>query len=317
MTAYLIKRLILILPTLLGVTIVVFAAVRFLPGNVVDQMLGPDASFVNPETREALMRRYSLDQNGAVQYLNWAQDLIRGDFGRSILSGRPVMQDLSERLPVTFQLGLMGLVLSLIIALPIGIVSAIRQDTWIDHVARSSAIVFLATPGFWIALLAIIYGFMLFNWSPPLRYTQLWQDPAANLRTLWVPALILGLQTSGGVMRLTRGTMLEVLRQDYVRTGWAKGLSERQVVVRHALRNAIIPVITVVGLEVRGLVGGTVILETVFSLPGMGSFLLSSIQQRDYPVVQAIVLITAVVVIVSNLVVDLTYSVVDPRIRYG
>jgi peptide/nickel transport system permease protein len=290
--------------------------VRFLPGSIVDQLLGEDVAFVNPETRAALEARFGLDRNPVEQYLTWVTDLAQGDLGRSLISGRAITEDLKTRLPVTFQLGLMGLSVAILIGIPVGMVSAIRQDGLIDYVARSAAIVLLATPAFWIGLMAITYGFILFDWTPPLSYDPPWDDLRSNLGTLWVPALILGTHATGTIMRITRATMLEVLRQDYVRTAWAKGLPERLVVVRHALRNAVIPVITVIGLQIPNLVGGTVILERIFSIPGMGNYLLTAIQQRDYPVVQAVVLITAFVVVFSNLVVDAAYAIIDPRIRY-
>jgi peptide/nickel transport system permease protein len=193
--------------------------------------------------------------------------------------------------------------------------AAVKQNSAIDYLARSLAIASLATPSFWLGLIVIVYGFILFRWTPPLHYTPPWEDPLANLKILWVPALILGTALAGHTVRYTRTTMLEVLQQDYVRTGRSKGLAERTVVARHALPNALIPIVTVIGLQVPLLVGGTVVLEQIFSIPGMGSYLLSSIQQRDYPVVQAIVLLTACVVVLSNLVVDVTYAILDPRIE--
>ena len=310
------RRLLLLAPTLFGITLVVFAAVRFLPGDVVDQLAGSSGT-VTPEFRQAIRERYSLNDSIGRQYVTWVGNTVTGDLGASILSGRSVSQDLRARLPATFQLGLMAMAVGLSIALPVGVLSAIRQDSAVDYLARTLAIGLLATPSFWIALMAITYGSIWFGWTPPLGYKQFWDDPRSNLGTVWVPALILGTHLSGTVMRLTRSTMLEVLRQDYVRTAWAKGLRERAVVARHVVRNAIIPVITVIGLQVPLLIGGTVVLERIFSIPGMGSYLITSIQQRDYPVVQAIVLISATVVIVSNLLVDLAYSLIDPRIRYS
>lgn len=317
MTTYLLKRLALVIPTLLGITLIVSLSVRFLPGNIVDQLLGDDASFVNPETRAAMEARFSLDQSPIEQYVTWTGDLVQGDLGRSLISGRAITEDLKARLPVTMQLGLMGLLVAVIIAIPIGVISAIRQDGPIDYITRSFAVVLLATPNFWIALLAITYGFILFDWTPPLSYSKPWDDLPANIRSLWVPALILGTHATGSIMRIMRATMLETLRQDYIRTAWSKGLRERSVVMRHAFRNAFIPVITVIGLQIPSLVGGTVILERIFSVPGMGNYLLNSIQQRDYPVVQAVVLVTAFVVVITNLIVDVTYAIIDPRIRYS
>lgn len=317
MQQYLLKRLALVIPTLLGITLVVSLAVRFLPGSIVDQLLGEDVAFVNPETRAALEARFGLDRSPLEQYVTWVTDLVQGDLGRSLISGRAITEDLQTRLPVTFQLGLMGLTVAILIAIPVGVISAIRQDRVVDYLSRSAAILLLATPSFWIGLMAITYGFIVFGWTPPLSYSKPWEDVRSNLSTLWVPALILGTHTTGTIMRITRATMLEVLRQDYVRTAWSKGLGERLIVIRHALRNAIIPVITVIGLQIPSLVGGTVILERIFSLPGMGNYLLSAIQQRDYPVVQAVVLITAFVVVLSNLFVDVAYAIIDPRIRYA
>lgn len=317
MQQYLLKRLVLVIPTLLGITLVVALAVRFLPGNIVDQVLGEEAAFVNPETREALERRFGLDQNPIEQYVVWVTDLVRGDLGRSLISGRTITSELAIRLPVTLQLGLMALCVAVIIAIPVGVISAIRQDTAVDYVFRSFSVVLLSTPSFWIALMVIVYGFILFDWTPPLVYSKPWDSLSENMRALWIPALILGTHATGSIMRITRATMLETLRQDYVRTAWSKGLRERAIIVRHVMRNAIIPVITIIGLQIPSIVGGTVILERIFSIPGMGNYLLTAIQQRDYPVVQAIVLITAFVVVFSNLIVDLAYAVIDPRIRYS
>jgi peptide/nickel transport system permease protein len=316
-TRYLLTRVGLVVPTLLGVTLVVTVAVRLLPGDVIDQILGPDAVYVNPETRAALERRFALDRSIFEQYGNWVIDLARGDLGRSLISGRPIASELAGRIPATVQLGTMGLAFALAIALPVGILSAVYRDRPIDYLGRSLAILLLAAPSFWLRLLAITYGFILFRWTPPLRYHELWENPGANLNTMWIPALILGAHVSGRLMRLTRTTVLEVLGEDYVRTARAKGLRERAVILSHALPNALIPVVTEFGLQVRLLIGGTVVLERIFSIPGMGNYLLTSIQQRDYPVVQAIVLLTGVVVVLSNLVVDLLYSVLDPRVRYG
>lgn len=317
MQQYLLKRIALMVPTILGITLVISLSVRFLPGDIVDQVLGENAAFVNEETREALERRFDLDKSPIEQYGYWLMDLAQGDLGRSFISGRAITDDLASRLPVSIELGFMALVFAFIVGLPIGILSAIRQDSIPDYLARGLSTAFLAIPNFWIGLLVITYGFVWFGWTPPLSYEQFWDAPLSNFQTLLAPAIILGAGTSGSIMRFTRATMLEVLRQDYVRTGWSKGLRERTVVTRHALRNAIIPVITVIGLQVPSLVGGTIVLERIFSIPGMGAYLLQAINQRDFPVVQAVVLVSAIVVVVSNLVVDLLYPLVDPRIRYS
>jgi peptide/nickel transport system permease protein len=227
-----------------------------------------------------------------------------------------VSAEVRRRLPATVELGALALMCSLLIALPIGILSAVKQNTFLDYLGRSFAILQLSVPSFWVGLLAITYGFIWFGWTPPLRHQQIWEDPVENLKILWVPALILGGHLAGSTMRMTRSTMLEVLREDYVRTARAKGLRGRAVVLRHGLRNAVLPVITIIGIQVPVLVGGTVILERIFSIPGMGTYLITALNSRDYPVVQAIVLFSATIVILANLLVDLSYSFIDPRIKY-
>jgi peptide/nickel transport system permease protein len=314
MQRYFARRVILVMPTLIGLTFVVFMAVRLLPGDVIDQIVG-ESGTSTPELRRALEEHYNLTGNVVVGYLEWLGGLLKGDLGDSIVSDRPVTQHLRERMAVTVELGLLALVISQFIALPIGIISAIRQDTIVDHITRSLAILMLAVPSFWLGLMAITYGFVWFGWTPPLRYSEFWDNPLSNLGSLWVPALILGAGLSGTVMRLTRSTVLEVLRQDYVRTAWSKGLREREIVLRHVMRNALIPVVTVIGLQVPIVVGGTVVLESIFGLPGLGSFLLDSVQRRDYPAVQGIVLLSGTVVILTNLLVDFTYPIFDPRLR--
>ncbi|MBK6563076.1 ABC transporter permease [Candidatus Amarobacter glycogenicus] len=317
MQRYIARRLLLMIPTLLGVTFVVFVMVRAVPGDVIDQILG-DFGAGDRETKEALLKEYSLDGNIAVQYVRWLGDLATFDFGKSIISNRTVVSELQNRLPVTLELSILAIICSLTIALPIGIISAIRQDTIIDYVCRSLAISLLAVPGFWVGLMLITMAGKYFTWGvPPKNYIAFTADPIGNIRMLAMPAIILGAGLSGGVMRFTRSTMLEVLRQDYVRTAWSKGLRERVIITRHVMRNALIPVVTVVGLQLPILVGGTVIIETVYSIPGMGRYYVASVNQLDYPVIQAINVIVALVVVFANLGVDLIYSVLDPRIRYS
>ena len=292
--------------------------VRFLPGDVIDLMASElEDGPIDPEFRAKVEDQFNLNMNIPQQYVEWVAGLVTGDFGDSFLTGRPVFDDVKNKLPVSLQLGLMAMAFSITIALPIGVISAVWQDRWADYLARSAGILLLAVPSFWLGLMAIVYGFQFFGWAPPIQYRDIWNDPLTNLRILWVPAVILGGGLAGAVMRLTRSTMLEVLRQDYVRTARAKGLDERHVIVRHAMRNAMLPVVTVIGLQVGLLVGGTVVLERIFSLPGMGNFLLTSLEQRDYPAVQAVVVLSAMVVLLSNLIVDLSYALIDPRIRYS
>lgn len=316
MQRYIARRLLLMVPTLLGVTFVVFMMVRAVPGDVTDLLLGDFGA--NPEAKAALQEEYNLDANPVSQYITWLGDVVRMDFGRSIISDRTVTSELSNRLPVTFELGIIAIFFSLVIAIPIGILSAVRQDTIFDYIGRSVAIGLLAVPGFWLAIVLISLSGRYFQWGvPPRTYTNFTDDPITNLKFMWLPGLILGFGLSGSVMRFTRSAMLEVLRQDYIRTAWSKGLRERVIIVRHAMRNALIPVVTVIGLQIPILVGGTVLIESIYSIPGMGRYYIASVNSLDYPVIQAINVIVAVVVVFTNLFVDLLYSVLDPRIRYS
>ncbi|HMS60326.1 MAG TPA: ABC transporter permease [Tepidiformaceae bacterium] len=317
MQFYVARRLLLMIPTLLGVTFIVFVMVRAVPGDVIDLLTG-DFGAASEETKEALRKEYQLDDNIVVQYVKWIGRVVRFDFGNSILSDRTVISELKSRLPVTLELGILAIICSLCIALPVGIMSAIRQDTAWDYAGRSFAIGLLAIPGFWVGIILITMAGRYFTWGvPPKDYIAFTDNPLGNLRMMIVPSMILGAGLSGSVMRFTRSAMLETLRQDYIRTAWAKGLRERRVIISHALRNALIPVVTVVGLQLPILVGGTVLIETVYSIPGMGRYYVSSVSSLDYPVVQAVNVIVAVVVVFVNLGVDLTYSILDPRIRYS
>ena len=317
MQFYVARRLLLMIPTLLGVTFIVFVMVRAVPGDVIDLLTG-DFGAASEETKEALRKEYQLDDNIVVQYVKWIGRVVRFDFGNSILSDRTVISELKSRLPVTLELGILAIICSLCIALPVGIMSAIRQDTAWDYAGRSFAIGLLAIPGFWVGIILITMAGRYFTWGvPPKDYMAFTDNPLGNLRMMIVPSMILGAGLSGSVMRFTRSAMLETLRQDYIRTAWAKGLRERRVIISHALRNALIPVVTVVGLQLPILVGGTVLIETVYSIPGMGRYYVSSVSSLDYPVVQAVNVIVAVVVVFVNLGVDLTYSILDPRIRYS
>lgn len=306
----------LMIPTLFGVTVILFVMLRTMPGDIVELIAG-DFGVGDEATKQAIMAEFGLDQNWVTQYVKWMGDVFRGDFGDSLMTGRSVMSELKGRLPVTFELGVLTILTSTIFAIPIGIISAIRQDTAADYASRSVAIGFLAAPNFWIALLLIVFAGRYFVWAvPPTSYPGLLDDPVANLKFMLVPSLILGLSGSGSIMRFTRSSMLEVLHEDYVRTAWAKGLRERSVIVRHVLRNALIPVVTIIGASVPFVVGGTIIIESIYSIPGMGRYYFTAIGNLDFPVVQAVVLISAFAVIFSNLLVDISYSWLDPRIRY-
>ena len=318
MTTYVIRRLLLIIPTLLILTILVFFLVRFLPGNVID-LLEADMEYRDMEIdREALMRMLGLDVPFYVQYARWMEGIfLHGTLGKSLFAGHTVEEKIIAGLPVTIQLGAMALVLGQLIALPVGIYSAIRQDTPADYVGRTIAVIGMATPNFWLALLVMIYPGIWWGWSPPMEYISLTEDPVANFGTLIIPAVILGTAMSAGTMRLTRTMMLEVLRQDYIRTARSKGLRERVVILRHTVKNALIPVVTLAGAQLPILVGGSVIMENIFNLPGLGRLFVDALGQRDYPMVSGINLFLASIVLLNNLFIDLLYPYLDPRVRYS
>jgi peptide/nickel transport system permease protein len=312
---YLMRRLALLVPTLLGVSIVVFVLVRLLPGDAVALQLQDARSSAADEA--ALRSQLGIDRPIFVQYVDWLGSLARGDLGHSFRTRQPVVEELAGRLPVTAELGVLALLIATLVAVAVGVTSAVKQDTWADYAARSAAIGLLAIPGFWLGTLVVTLPSVWWHWTPPLRYVRLTDDPVKNLSIIVIPAVILGLGLSGGLMRLVRTQMLEVLRQDFIRTASAKGLAEYTVVVHHALKNAFIPALTVLGLQVALLVSGTVVLESIFVLPGMGRYLLESVQARDYPSIQGLNLIFAVVIVFTNLLVDLLYGWLDPRVRYS
>ncbi len=315
MHRYILRRLLLMIPTLLGVTLLVFGMVRLLPGDTVTMMIQDYGG--STKTADEMRARLGIDQPFPIQYMTWLGKILRGDLGESLRNRTPITDDIATRLPVTLELGALGLLVALLISIPLGVYSAVRQDTVSDYIARSAAIAMLAVPSFWLGTLAITMPSIWWQWTPPLRYTQLSDDVGKNLTQMMLPALILGIGLSGTIMRLTRTQMLEVLRQDYIRTAASKGLSEWFVLVRHALKNALIPIVTVLGLQIAVLVSGAVVLESIFAVPGMGRYLLDAINNRDYPQVQGVVLIFAALIISANLVVDIMYAWLDPRIRYS
>jgi peptide/nickel transport system permease protein len=313
MRQYVLKRLLLVVPTLLLVSIIVFSLNHMLPGDVVVLMFEEKAYAKDLETLRA---KLGFDRPLYIQYFSWIGQVMGGDLGESLWTKRPVLEEIMRRLPVSLKLGAMAIVVALCIALPIGVLSAIRQDTLKDYTARSAAIVGLSVPPFWKATLVIVLPSIWFGWAPPLQFTPFSENPWQHLSQFILPAIILGIAPGASIMRLTRALMLEVLRQDYIRTAWSKGMREPRVVLKHALKNAIIPVITIVGIQVAEIASGTVIMETIFGLPGMGRFLVDAIFQRDYTVVQGVILLTSTITVVINLLVDLTYAQLDPRIRY-
>ena len=320
MRAYTIRRLLLVIPTLFILSIIVFLSVRFIPGDMIDVIVGRMEMYVGVGgiDREALERQLGLDVPVYVQYGRWIGDVFRhGTLGESLMGGWRVEERILERLPVTIELGVMAIVIGILIALPVGIYSAIHQDTPADYVGRSIAIIGLATPNFWLALMVMIYPAIWWGWSPPMEWVPFTEDPLGNLGMLLIPSLLLGTAASAATMRLTRTMMLEVLRQDYIRTAWAKGLNGRVVVLRHAVKNALIPVVTLIGLQLPILVGGSVIIENIFNLPGLGRLMLTALNNRDYPVVSGVNLVFATAVVGINLMIDLIYPYLDPRVRYN
>ena len=316
MKAHVIRRLLLVIPTLFILSMLVFLSVRFIPGDVIDVMQGRLGGLGQVD-RAALERMLGLDQPVYVQYGRWLGDiLLHGSLGRSLMGDWLVEEKILARLPVTIELGVLSIVIGLLIALPVGIYSAIRQDTAVDYAGRSIAILGLATPNFWLALMVMIYPAIWWGWSPPMRLITFSEDPLGNLGMFLIPSLILGTYLAAATMRMTRTMMLEVLRQDYIRTAWSKGLKERVVVVRHAVKNVLIPVVTLIGLQLPILVGGAVIIENIFNLPGLGRLMLVALNDRDFPVVAGINLVFGTAVMGINLMIDLVYAVLDPRVRY-
>ncbi len=322
MRAYIIRRLLLVIPTMFLVSIIIFFLMRILPGNIIDVLSAGDIEI----DRGMLERQLGLDVPQIVQYGRWLgvapqadggfSGVFQGDLGDSWWRGLPVVDLLGSAWPVTLELALMGLIITQLIALPIGVYSALRQDEWGDYIGRSFAILCVSVPGFWLATLVIVFPGLWWGYMPPIMLVHFTEDPLGNLRMFIVPAIILGMALAGVTMRMTRTMMLEVLRQDYIRTAWAKGLGERVVILRHTLKNALIPVITIIGLGVPFLLGGTVIIERIFILPGMGRLIIDAVQHRDCPVINGIMFIFAAILVLVNLMVDLTYAYLDPRVQY-
>ena len=332
MRAYIIRRLLLMIPTLLILTIIVFLAVRFIPGDIVDAMALEMERWGVDIDREAVERMLGLDVPVHVQYGRWMgvlptpdwitgeshfKGLLQGTLGESLRTTHlTIEEEIFGRLPVTVELGVLAIVIGLVIALPVGIYSAIRQDTAADYVGRTAAVIGMATPNFWLALMVIIFPAIWWGWSPPLRWVPFTEDPLGNLGILIIPSVILGTAMSAGTMRMTRTMMLEVLRQDYIRTAWSKGLKERVVIMRHAIKNALMPIVTLIGMSLPILVGGSVIMENIFNLPGLGRLMLTALTDRDYPVVSGVNLFFGALVLANNLFIDMIYPYIDPRVRY-
>ena len=319
MGAYVIRRLLWIPVTIILTTVVVFLLVRFIPGDIVDTIQAQMAANGGAETvdRNAIEHALGLDVPVYVQYGRWiGKIVVHGDMGTSLRTQQAITPQILKRIPLTFELGLMGILVGLVISLPIGVYAAIRQDTITDYILRSIAILLISVPSFWIGTLVILYPSIWWGWTPPMEFISFFKNPLGNLGMMIIPALVLGSAQTGVTMRMTRTMILEVLRQDYIRTAWSKGLSERVVVLRHAIKNAFIPIVTMIGAGIPTLIGGSVIIEQIFNLPGMGRLMYDSLLGRDYPIVSAINLIMAILVIFTNLFVDVTYGWLDPRIHY-
>jgi peptide/nickel transport system permease protein len=315
MRTYLIKRLLLAIPTLLGVSVIVFCLVRLIPGDAILLMMAESANV--DATQVALLRReLGLDRPTSVQYFVWLGRLLQGDLGTSLWKTGPVLDEILARVPVTVQLMVMAVSLSLLFAIPMGVISAVWQDRPLDYAVRVLSIIGLSVPNFWVGVMVVVIPSVVFLWTPPMGYIRLVEDPRGNLVQFFFPALVLGVSLSASVMRITRSALLEVLRQDYVRTARAKGLAGTVVVLKHGLKNAMIPIVSLIGVQVGFLLGGTVIVEQIFTLPGIGRLVLDSISQRDYPLLQGAVLFIALAYILVNLAVDMLYTWVDPRVRY-
>jgi peptide/nickel transport system permease protein len=316
MRTYILKRLLLIIPTLLGAATLVFLIMRVIPGDVALLILGGDQGQIDQKQLVAMRQQLGLDQPLIVQFGTWLWGVVRFDFGKSLWTGQPVVEELLIRLPLSLELALLATMVSVIISIPLGMLAAVRQDTWVDYVIRVVSIGGLAIPGFWVGILCILLLVIFFGWGPPLEFTPPWINPWLNFQMMVWPVVTVGYRYAAVTTRMTRSTMLEVLREDYIRTAWAKGLAERSVVIRHALKNSMLPVITLVGTEFAFLIGGLVVTETVFTLNGVGRFVVDAVAHRDYPVVQALIFLTAFSFVIVNLLVDLTYAWFDPRIRY-
>lgn len=313
MVGYIVRRVVSAIPTLLGVSIGIFLMVRLLPGDIIDILFGGDLS-ASEEVKAQAREQLGLNGSYPEQYWRWMSGVVQGDFGFSLRNTEPVSNVVLDALPVTLELCVLGLLIAVLVGVPLGVISAVRRDRAHDYAARVGGLIGLSIPSFWLATLLLLFTSRAFGWVPPLNYISPFDDPIGNLSQFILPSISISVFTMAIVMRMVRATMLEVLGQDYVRTARAKGVDRRTVVSKHALRNALIPVVTIVGFEIGVLIGGAAIIETIFGLPGIGYTLLQAIFGRDYPVIQAMTLLIAVTFIFANLLVDILYGILDPRI---
>lgn len=316
MTRYVVNRLLLMVPTLLGVAAITFVVLRVVPGDIVALKYADSGATIPREQIESERARLGLDKPILAQFADWVGGIVRLDLGESMWTGQPVAMEVAIRLELSLQLALMATVIAVLLAVPLGVLAAVKQDTWVDYVIRVFSIAGLAVPSFWLGLVIILALLIFFRWSPPLSFTPFMKDPVENLTQLIWPALAVGYRYSAVATRMTRSAVLEVLREDYVRTARAKGLAEQVVVARHALRNALLPVVTVIGLEFAFLVGGLVVTEQVFNLNGIGKLLVDAVTRRDYTMTQSLILLISSTFVLVNFLVDLVYGWLDPRISY-
>jgi peptide/nickel transport system permease protein len=315
-TTYILRRLAQAVPVLVGISIVVFVLTRMIPGDAVDLMLGVDFD-VDEQRREEMRQLFGLDQPLPIQYINWARGVVTGNLGHSMRTGRPVDQEIINRLPVTLQLTFLSVVLAVVIAIPAGVIAAVRSGTKTEAGVQTASLLGLAIPNFWLGTLLILFTSRAFGWFPAASYVPLTEDPWRNLQIFILPSIALGAALAAITTRMTRSSMLEVLNREFIVTSRAKGLTESTIITRHALKNALIPVVTVVGIQTGQLLGGVIIIEQVFNLPGIGRLAITAIEQRDYPIIQGVVLFVAVAFVLINLFVDVLYAYIDPRIRYS
>lgn len=313
MYSYILRRLLLLAPVVIGITFFVFFIMRVIPGDIASIILGTDATV---EAKEKLTEQFGLNLPWYQQYWNWVSRVLVGDFGHSLRTGQPILPDILSRFKVTLELTIFSAIISWIIAFPLGIVAALRRNTKTDFGVRILSLLGVSVPNFALATLLILVLSLFFSYYPPVGYVSFFEDPLKNFKIMLLPALVLGTGMAGAVMRMTRSSILEVLRQDFIRTIRAKGANERIVIFRHALRNAMIPILTIIGMQIGYLLGGAVIIEKIFSLPGLGQLVLTAINQRDFPVVQGAILFIAIIFVTINLIVDLLYTYLDPRISY-
>jgi peptide/nickel transport system permease protein len=316
MGKYLVKRFLLMFPTLLGVAILIFVLIRVIPGDVVELRLAGDSSSVSQELLERERIRFGLDKPVWKQFVTWVAGVVRLDFGTSMWTGAPIWEEIKLRFALSLQVAIMATLVAVVLAIPLGVISALKQDTWVDYAVRIFSIAGLATPSFWLGIVFILVMLIVFKWLPPMVYTPFWVNPWQNMLQLIWPALAVGYRYSAVATRMTRSAMLEVLREDYIRTARAKGLIQKLILSRHALKNAMLPVVTVIGLEFAFLLGGLVVTEQVFNLNGLGLLFVQAVAHRDYTLIQALVMLVAGFFIVVNFAMDVMYAWLDPRIRY-